>query len=123
MAYHARSGTQSVYLPAATLVAERPRAKVFAVIRQYAIAAFTQPRARPLHHRARIETVPVASDSDAVAMSEALERNILHRSAPPSVREAGVVNDTPVANVDAVMRVERARCDEMGCEWGLLAGP
>ena len=45
------------------------------------------------------------SNSDAVAMREALERNVFHRSATESVREAGIVDDAPIANVDAVMRV------------------
>jgi hypothetical protein len=62
------------------------------------------------------------SDSDAVAMGETLETDVLHRSAPPPVRQACVVNDPPAADVYAVMRVEGARCDEVGREWRLLAG-
>jgi hypothetical protein len=57
-----------------------------------------------------------------MAMREALERNVLHRSAPPTARETGIVNDAPVAHIDAVMRVESAWCDEVGREWRLLAG-
>jgi hypothetical protein len=34
-----------------------------------------------------------------------LERNVLHRAAPESVREAGVVDDAPAADVYAVMAV------------------
>ena len=64
-----------------------------------------QSRARPLHHCATIEAAQIMSNSDAVAMREALERNVFHRSATESVREAGIVDDAPIANVDAVMRV------------------
>jgi ornithine carbamoyltransferase len=80
-----------------------------AVVGQEVIATFAQSRACPLHHLATIEESPVRSNADLVAMREALERNLFHRSAPQSVRKAGVVNDAPVTDVDAVMRVERPR--------------
>jgi hypothetical protein len=64
----------------------------------------------------------VASNPDAVAVSEALERSVLHRSAAQSVRKTGVVNDASTADVDAMMRVERARCDETRSEWGSSSG-
>ena len=35
-------------------------------------------------------------------MSETLERNVFHWSAPQPMRKAGVVNDAPVADVKAV---------------------
>jgi hypothetical protein len=38
-------------------------------------------------------------------MGKTLERNVLYRAASQAVRKAGVVNDAPVANVDAVMIV------------------
>ncbi len=95
---------------------------MLAVVAQNAIPALAQARARPFHHRAAIEASSVVQDTDCVATREALERNVLHRTAQPSIREAGVVNDPPVAGVDAVMRVERARGDEMSGEWG-LTGP
>lgn len=40
----------------------------------------------------------------------------------PQRCDARVVNDAPVAKVDAVMCVQRGRCDEMGREGRLLAG-
>jgi hypothetical protein len=32
------------------------------------------------------------------------------------------VNDATIAGVDAVVRVKRAWCDEVGGEWGFVAG-
>jgi hypothetical protein len=58
---------------------------------------------------------------EAVALRETFKRSDFHRPTPQPVHEAGVVNDAPIADVDAVMRVESAGCDEMGAEWGLLA--
>ncbi len=86
---------------------------MFAVVRQDAIATFTQPRARTLNYFFAIEDSSVVADPDCVAMREALKRNVFHRCAPESACEAGVVNDTAIANVDAVMCVQQAWCDEM----------
>jgi len=62
------------------------------------------------------------SNPDAAAARETLERNDFHRSAAQPVREARVMNDPTAADVDAVMVVEGARCDEMGGEGRLLTG-
>jgi hypothetical protein len=42
--------------------------------------------------------------------------------APKPVSKARVVNDAPVADVDAVVVVEGARGDEVAGEWRLLVG-
>src|SRR5262249_711155 len=60
-----------------------------------------------------IEATSIRSDVNAVPVAEAFERNFLHRTALPSMCEAGVVNDAPIADVDTVVRVERARRDEV----------
>jgi hypothetical protein len=80
-----------------------------AVVGQESIVTFAQARACPLHHLATIESSPVMPNPDLMAMREALERNLFHRSAPESVRKAGVMNDASVTNINAVMRVERSR--------------
>lgn len=113
-------GAKTFDLFAAPLAAQSPVAEVLAVVRQQPIAAFAQTRARTLHHFARIELGRIASNSDAAALCELRERNVLHRSAPQSLREAGVVNDATVADVYAVMAVERARSDEVRGDWGLF---
>src|SRR5262249_7237847 len=74
-----RNRTQPLDLPTAILVAQRPGAKVFAVVRQDAIAPFAQAGVRPLHHLATIEAHRVVSYSDAMAVSETFERNVFHR--------------------------------------------
>ena len=117
-----RQGAKKFHLCAPALAAQRPAAEVLAVVSQQPIAAFAQSRARTLHHFARIELGRIASKSDVAASCEVRERNVLHRSAPPSMREASVVNDATVADVYAVMAVERARSDEVRGDWGLLTG-
>jgi hypothetical protein len=62
------------------------------------------------------------SNPDAASMSETLERNIFHRSAPRSVCRTGVMNDAAIADVDTVVVVERARSDEMRGERRFLSG-
>jgi hypothetical protein len=50
------------------------------------------------------------------------ERNFLHRSSPQAVSKTGVVNDAAVADVDAVMTVERTWGNEMrGDRWLLTS--
>jgi hypothetical protein len=61
------------------------------------------------------------SNPDAAALREALERNVLHRSAPQSEGRTGVMNDSTIADVNAVVTVERSRADEMRGERGFLA--
>ena len=113
--------SQPFNLPDKVIIAERPRAKVLAVVRQDAVVGFAQARARPRHHFATVEALRAASNPDGVASSETLERNLFHRSAPEPVCKTSVVNDASVADVDAVVRVERARCDEMRRKWGFGA--
>jgi hypothetical protein len=95
---------------------------MLAVVREDPIVAFAEARACPLNHCATIEGSLVVPYPDRMALSEALKGNVLHWSTPQSVCKAGVVNDTPVADVNAVVRVERARRDEMGRKWGLFPG-
>jgi len=113
-------GARTLDLSAATLTLQRPGAEVFAVVRQEPIAAFAQPRAGACHDFAVIEAWRVMSNPDAAAMSEVRHRNFLHRSAPQPVREAAVVDDASVADVDAMVAVESAWGDEVRREWRLL---
>jgi hypothetical protein len=95
---------------------------MLAIAGQDPIVAFAQTRTRPLHHFVSIEAVSVTSEPDAVAVGKSLERNLLHRSAPPTVPKTGVVDDAAVTDVDAVVRVERAWRNEMGGKRRLVAG-
>ena len=96
---------------------------MLAVVRQKAVAALAQARACACHDLAASEARRIVAHSDVVTESETLERNLLHRSAPPSVSEAGVMNDAAIADVDAVVTVEGAWRDEMRGKWRLLADP
>src|SRR5687767_10829200 len=95
------------------LALQCPRTEVLAVVRQDAVAAFAQARACALQDFAAIEARRIVPNPDAAAMSELLQRNVLHRSAPQSVGEACVVNDATITGIDAVVTVERAWSDEV----------
>jgi hypothetical protein len=114
--HHSWNTTNTLDLPAAALVAKRPYAKMLAIVRQNPVVGFAQARERSRHHFATIEALQVASNPDDVASSETLERNLFHRSAPEPVCKTSVVHDAPVADIDAVVRVEPTRCDEVRCE-------
>lgn len=117
-----RADAIALDLHTAVLIPERPGAEVLAVVRQDSIPAFTKARARTRHHFCTTEALRLASNPDAVAMRETLERNVLHRSAPQSVSKAGVVDDAAIADVDPMMSVENSRRDKMGCERRFVAG-
>lgn len=109
----ARERTNPFDLRASPFVAQRPRAEVFAVVAQQPIAPFAQPRARALHHFTTIEASLLRLNPDSSAVRETLERNLFHRAAPQPVCKTSVVDDTSIADVDAVVRMEGARRDEM----------
>jgi hypothetical protein len=109
-------------LCAAALVAQHPAAEVLAVVGQHAISAFAQTRPRTVHRFARIKPGGRVSNTHVAATSEFFERNIFHRPAPQSMCEAGVVNDATIADVDAVVIVERPRNDQMAGKRWLLPG-
>lgn len=111
-----RNRTEPLHLSTARFVAQRPRAEVLAIIRQDVVAVLAQPRSRTLYHFAAIEASFVIPQPDAMAVGKMFERNFLHRSAPQSVRKASIVNDAPVAHVDAVVAVKCAPCNEMRAE-------
>ena len=114
--------TQPLDLRAAALAAQDPGAEVLAVVRQETIAALAQAGARACHHLLAIETRRIGPNPDTAASRETLERNVLHRSAPESVCEAGVVDDATAADVYAVMAVQRARSDQVcGKRWFLAS--
>ncbi len=121
-AYRSGRGLKPIDLLAPALVAHGPCAEVLTVVGQDAIAAFPQARACPLHDFATIEAHCVMSYSDAAALSETLQRNILHRSVPYSAGKPPVVNDTAVADIEAVVAVERPRGDEMSRERRFVIG-
>jgi hypothetical protein len=124
-----RRGAKTLDLPAATLTLQHPGAEVFAVVRQEPIAELAQSRACACHDFAAIEAWPVMSNPDAAATSEVRQRNLLHWSPSPPAREAAVVNDAPIADVDAVVAVESASGDEVrrerrlgGAKKGIVRG-
>ena len=113
---------KTFHLLAAAFTTHCPRTEMLAVVGQDAVAALAQARACSLHDFATIKAARVASNPYGMAASETLERNVLHGSAPRSVRQARVVNDAPVAGVDPVMCVDRSRGDKVRSEWRFLAG-
>jgi hypothetical protein len=115
-------GTQILDLRAAGFAAQCPCTKMLTVVPQDVVVVFSQARARPLQHFMTIEASVVVSHSHGMALSETFERNFLYRPAPKSVHQTRVVNDAPVANIDAVMAVEGAWRDKVGCERRLLGG-
>jgi len=103
--------TEPLDLLATHLITQRPGAEVLTIIPQNVVPALTKPRSRTLHHVATIEASSVSTQADGMAMRKVFERNLLHRPAPQSACEAGVVNDLPAAHVDAVVAVKRASCN------------
>jgi len=77
-----RKRTKPLYLLAARLITQRPRAEVLAVIPQNIVTLFAQARSRTVHHFAAIEASFVMPHLDGVAMRELFERSLLHRPAP-----------------------------------------
>ena len=77
----ARTGKQPLDLGATACAIHTPFAKVLAIVRQDAIAAFAEARTCPCHHFATIEAWPIMSNPDAAAVREIFERNVFHRSA------------------------------------------
>jgi hypothetical protein len=116
----ARADAKPFDLHAAALATQRPLAEVLTVVCHEPIVVFAEARTRPLHHFTAIEAWYIVSNPDAVAMSEILKRNVFDRSASQSVGKAGVVDDATVANVNAVMAIERSRADEMRRERRLI---
>jgi hypothetical protein len=94
---------------------------VLTIVSQYPVAAFSQARTRSFHDFVTIEASRFVSNPDALAVSETVERNLFHRTAPQSVRQAGVMDDASVSDVNPVMAVEHSRCDEVRCKWRLLS--
>ena len=113
---------KSLELSTSPLQAQRPRAKMHAIVREDSIAALAQTRARSFHHCEAIKAFRFMSHSDLMAARETFERNLFHWPAPQSVRKTGVMNDTAVADVNTVVAVERTWGDKMRRERGLLAG-
>ena len=95
---------------------------MLAVILQYFVVAFAESRASSLYYLTTTEESPIATNADATAIGETLKRCILHWASPNAARKTGVVDDTSVADVDAVMRIKSPRCDQMRAEWRLLVG-
>jgi len=59
------------------------------------------------------------TNAHRVPVCEVREGNFLHGSSPPPVRQARVVYDATIANVDSMMLVECPGTDEM-CRKGWL---
>ncbi len=61
-------------------------------------------------------------DFQRVTVCETFQRYLFHGSAPQPMNKAGVMNDSAITDVDAVMRVQAAPTDEMRREWRLFRG-
>jgi hypothetical protein len=108
---------------AATLAVEAPSAEVFAVVRQQPVAVFAKTRTRALHgFEAGVPGPRIGRNGNHMAGGETLERDFLDRAAMQRRAKSGVVHDLAVADVNAVVAVAGAMCDEMGAEWKLEIG-
>jgi hypothetical protein len=60
---------------------------------------------------------------DTLASRETSERNLFHRSFAQTMREAGVVNDLAMTDVDSVVQMAPARHDEARTQRRFLVTP
>jgi hypothetical protein len=95
---------------------------VLAVVCQQVIAAFTEPRTCPLDDLFKLEAPGVVPNPDLMAMREILEGGVFHRPTTKSAGQTSVVNYAAVPCINAVMRIESARRDQVCGERRILAG-
>ena len=69
-----------------------------------------------LRHFAAIRACSAIAEPEDAAAREVFERNLLHRPAPQSVREAGVVNDRAATHLEVVVAVKNASGNQMTAE-------
>jgi hypothetical protein len=87
---------------------------VFAVVADDVIAILAEPTARTANHILAVEApIRVRADGDGPAASELRQRHFFNRSKAKAPDETGVMDDSPVTDIEAVMEVAAARRDEM----------
>jgi hypothetical protein len=95
---------------------------VFAVVADDVISILAKPAAGPEDHLLAVEAgIRVRAYGDEPAASEFDQRNLFHRSAAEASDETRVMDDPPVAHIEAVMDVAAARRDQMRSQWRLFS--
>lgn len=104
--------TQALDLNAPRIAGLAPAAEVLAVVPQQVIGALSQPGACAPHDALGVGArARVAIQEDRPAVGEFRERDFLHEAAGV-LQSTCVVNDPPIADVNAKMGVATVLCDE-----------
>lgn len=112
-----RKRQQCLHLVAAMFAMQTPLAKVFAVVAEYPVAIFTDPGTRTADDFNGIEVVwGAATYPQGASTCELSERNFLNGPAMQATHPAGIVNHVPAADIDSMVKVAPARCDDVGTE-------
>ncbi len=102
------------YLIAAMFTVQTPFAEVLTVIRQQPVTVLADPGARPMDHLSTREGGwRVGSEPDSAAAGETSERSLFHRPSVQALCESRVVHDLAAANVDSVVQIAVALCDNV----------
>ncbi len=95
-------------------ICNRPVRTVLTVVGQQSVGVFAQSGARAADHLPMIEVRRrIGSDPARVAVRETSERNFYHRPSVKAVCESRVMHDLATTDVDSVMLVTTARCDNV----------
>ncbi|MGF6651189.1 hypothetical protein OKW34_001751 [Paraburkholderia youngii] len=104
----------AIHLFAAAFAEQAPRAEVFAVVGQQAIAVFAEAGARAAHcFGTDVDRARRRPNRHRMASGEARQFDFLDRAAMRGTRKARVVHDAAVAGIDAVMFVAIALRNQM----------
>jgi hypothetical protein len=96
---------------------QAPLAEVFAVVAEYPVAIFTDPGTRTADDFNRIEVVwGAAPNPQRTSTRELIERDLLNGPAMQAPHPARIVNHVSAADIDSMMEVSAARCDDVGTE-------
>jgi hypothetical protein len=94
---------------------------MFAVVREKAIGALAHSRSRPRNHLFAIEAQAAAvSNPDRLAGCKASERHFFDGSPAKAVSKARVVHYVPLPDIDSVVQIATAGCDEVRAKWRLF---
>ena len=104
-------------LRAAVLPVHAPLAEVLAVVCPQAIAVFSETRAGAPNYLFTPQGIaPCGPDPNRIPAGESRQRDLFHRAPVPVISQGGIVNDISATDVDAVVRVAKARGNEVGAQ-------
>jgi hypothetical protein len=103
------------------LAAQTPLAEVLTVVRPQPVAVLTYPGASPPDHLLTLEVGRnMRFDPYRAAAGESSQRNFFDGAPAQPICESRVVHDLAIANVDSVMQISPARCNEVRAQRRLL---